>query len=154
MSSFVAPHGILEYPEADFQKTVIEMAGWLGYVAYHETDSRKSQPGFPDLTLVGTRGVRQIVYVELKVEVTPKTKRRAWPTVDQVGWLEMLRGTGHHAYVIRPSQLDLLERVLLGEVPTPDPLSGSVAEVLEPLLEAERQPIARSRSRRRTARYS
>ena len=49
--------------EADFQAKVLELAKVCGWLAYHTFDSRRSQPGFPDLVLVRPP---QIVFVELK----------------------------------------------------------------------------------------
>lgn len=39
----------------------------LGYLAYHTYDSRRSQPGFPDLVLVHSRQQR-LIFAELKKE--------------------------------------------------------------------------------------
>lgn len=38
--------------ERDFQAAVMELARLLGWRVYHTWDSRKSEPGFPDLVLV------------------------------------------------------------------------------------------------------
>lgn len=35
--------------ELAWQKTIVEGAMYLGYKVHHETDSRRSNPGFPDL---------------------------------------------------------------------------------------------------------
>jgi hypothetical protein len=55
-----------------------DYARLLGWLCYHVYDSRKSEPGFPDLVLV--RGGR-LIFAELKKEggkVTPE--QRAWLT--------------------------------------------------------------------------
>ena len=49
--------------ERALQYAVIECAQRLGWLVYHPYDSRKSEPGYPDLTLVGQRG---LLFAELK----------------------------------------------------------------------------------------
>ena len=51
--------------EAAFQAQVVELAGMLGWEVYHTYDSRRSNPGFPDLTLVRS-GI--LIFAELKME--------------------------------------------------------------------------------------
>lgn len=51
--------------ERQFQAAVVEYAERLGWLVYHTHDSRRSQPGFPDLTMV--RGDR-LIFAELKAE--------------------------------------------------------------------------------------
>ena len=41
--------------EKDFQAQIVELIGVLGGMVYHTHDSRRSAPGYPDLTIV-TRG--------------------------------------------------------------------------------------------------
>jgi len=48
--------------ESSFQAQVIRTARSLGWRHYHTHDSRRSEPGFPDLVLVRER----LVFVELK----------------------------------------------------------------------------------------
>lgn len=67
----------------------------LGIHCYHTHDSRRSEPGFPDLVICGDRGV---LYRELKT-----TKGRL--TGPQNYWLERLRRAGQDAAVWRPEQL-------------------------------------------------
>lgn len=49
--------------EDDFQRQVIDLAILYGWLPYHTRDSRRSQPGFPDLVLVRDR----ILFPELKI---------------------------------------------------------------------------------------
>lgn len=66
--------------EAQLQSAVIEMAQTFKWRCYHTHDSRRSQAGFPDLTMV--RGYT-IIFAELKSE-TGKVSD------DQYGWLDDL----------------------------------------------------------------
>ena len=50
--------------ESDFQAAVIDLAEWQGWRVYHTHDSRGSQPGFPDLTMVRPP---QLIFAELKI---------------------------------------------------------------------------------------
>ena len=75
-------------PEADFQAAVIELAELQGWRVYHTHDSRKSPPGFPDLTMV--RG-HELIFAELKID-SPKSV----PTVEQKEWLADLRRVAIH----------------------------------------------------------
>jgi VRR-NUC domain len=67
---------------------------------YHTFDSRKSPSGFPDLVLVGPRGV---LFRELK-------RQAKKPTPAQAEWLAALCRAGADAAVWRPSDL-LSERI-------------------------------------------
>jgi hypothetical protein len=62
--------------EKEFQRAVIDLAERHGWRCYHTGDSRRSEPGYPDLTLV-RRGV--LVFAELKTEGgKPTAEQRAW----------------------------------------------------------------------------
>lgn len=78
--------------EAAFQKRVTDFCDWLKLRWHHETDSRRSRPGFPDLVIVGNR----VIFVELKAE-----KGRV--SVEQAEWINSLRLAGVEAYIWRPS---------------------------------------------------
>lgn len=143
LPKFTPPMLILQATEAQFQRTVIEMAHYLGYRAHHETDSRRTNPGFPDLLLASPRR-GQVVFFELKRE-----SKHARPSVEQVEWLRTLRGSGHHAYVIRPSHFDLAESILRGEVAPPEVGTGNPDPLLAELVAQEENPIQIARVKRK-----
>jgi hypothetical protein len=67
----------------------------LGLHRYHTFDSRKSDPGWPDLVAAGVGG---LLFRELKTE----TRK---PTRAQQEWLDVLAAAGADAGVWRPSDL-------------------------------------------------
>jgi hypothetical protein len=78
--------------EAQLQTTVLAAAAAQGWLAYHTHDSRRSQPGFPDLVLVaGTR----VLFRELKTQ-----KGRIRP--EQQTWIDRLAAAGADVAVWRP----------------------------------------------------
>lgn len=78
--------------EADLQAAIVECAKYLGYLVYHTYDSRRSEPGYPDLHCL--RG-RRSIFVELKAE-------GKYPTVAQAAWLDALQDAGHETHIWRP----------------------------------------------------
>ena len=78
--------------EAEFTARLIVWMRWAGWLVYHTHDSRRSEPGFPDLILV--RG-RIVVALELKM---PGCK----PTPKQQAWLTALERTGIEAWCACP----------------------------------------------------
>lgn len=88
--------------EAEFQKKITDLCDWLHLKWHHETDSRKSKRGWPDLVIAGDNGV---IFTELKREngkVSP----------EQQEWIDQLRVAGATVYVWRPSDWDEVERVI------------------------------------------
>ncbi len=79
--------------EAELLSTVRDACRWSGVMCYHVFDSRRSEPGYPDLTLVGLSGV---VFRELK-----SSTGRLTPA--QRTWLDRLSQAGADADVWRPS---------------------------------------------------
>jgi len=91
--------------EKDFQDTVVEYAHLCGWMTYHTHDSRRSDAGFPDLTMV--RGTR-LIFAELKSQ--KGTIRPA-----QEAWLQRLQGVpAVEVYLWRPTDWDDIEKILLG----------------------------------------
>jgi hypothetical protein len=92
--------------EKQFQRQVLELARILHWEAYHTHDSRRSNPGFPDLVLVrDVEGDRRVIFVELKSEsglLRPEQRR----------WLDLLERAGCAVHVWRPSMWAEIEKVL------------------------------------------
>jgi len=91
--------------EAELQKRITDLCDWLALKWHHETDSRKSKKGFPDLVICGVRG---IIFAELKSE-------RGRVTIEQDEWLlALLNSNAQQVYVRlwRPSGWDAIEEEL------------------------------------------
>ena len=87
--------------EDEFQKQVIHLAKLHNWLNYHTHDSRRSEPGFPDLVLVRDR----VLYVELKTDKGRTSKA-------QQAWISALNEAGGDAQVWRPRDWDEIERTL------------------------------------------
>jgi hypothetical protein len=81
--------------EKPFQAAVLGAAARWGWLAYHTFDSRRSQPGYPDLHLVHV-GLGISLFRELKT-------MRGRVSPDQQKWLDALAAAGHDVAVWRPS---------------------------------------------------
>jgi len=81
--------------EDDLLATVRQACKTLHLLVYHTYDSRRSERGFPDLVIVGVRG---ILFRELKNE---KNK----PTIHQQQWIQALQAAGADAGLWRPSDI-------------------------------------------------
>lgn len=100
--------------ENEFLADIRKTAKLFGVTVYHTHRSDRSEPGFPDLTLVGSRGV---LFRELKTE---KGKLSA----HQVYWLQILTDAGADAGVWRPSDFPTrvcAELKALGRAAPPPP---------------------------------
>jgi hypothetical protein len=93
--------------ERQFQDTVVQMAGLLGWLVFHDQDSRRNVAGFPDLVLVHPE--HGVLWLELKTMVG---RVRA----DQRIWIDALVASGQRAYIVRPSDMDAIERLLRGAI--------------------------------------
>jgi hypothetical protein len=92
--------------ERQFMAQVVAYAKLTGWRVYHTFDSRRSDPGFPDLVLCRARHPPpRVVFAELKAQRTPVTD-------DQRAWIDELRACGQEAYIWRPSQWPEIEKVL------------------------------------------
>lgn len=93
-----APHrrslGETVLTERQLQDAIVQTARLLGWLTYHTYDSRRSDPGFPDLVLV--RGPR-LIFAELKTE-------KGRMTAEQEHWRDLLQAvTAVEAYLWRPA---------------------------------------------------
>lgn len=90
--------------EKDLQEGLVALAKVYGYQAYHTFDSRRSEPGFPDLILI--RGER-LIAIETKSAIGQLTEA-------QKGWLRAFDAVKRvDAIVVRPGpSLDLVEDFL------------------------------------------
>lgn len=82
--------------EKELLGAVLIFARVLGILAYHEYDSRRSDPGFPDVVLAGKRGV---LFAELKTEDGQLTHA-------QTGWRWRLVAAGASWRLWRPADLE------------------------------------------------
>lgn len=82
-------------PENELLAAVREACRVLGLLAYHTYRSDRSEPGFPDLVIVGPRGV---LFRELKTE-------KGRPSHHQEKWIAALQAAGADAAIWRPSDL-------------------------------------------------
>ena len=80
--------------EAQLLATIRRACRTLGLLCYHTHDSRRSEPGFPDLVIVGSR----MIIRELKTE-----RGRLRP--EQRTWLDALTAAGQDADIWRPRDL-------------------------------------------------
>ena len=88
--------------EAEWQRQIVEYAELHGWLCYHTHDSRRSQAGYPDLTLVR---YGRLVFAELKTQHGRVSR-------EQAVWLNALEGTGARCYLWRPAQWQEVQEVL------------------------------------------
>lgn len=103
----------LAITEADWQRTVVDLARALGWAVAHFRAARTEQgwrtavqydaAGWPDLTLVRER----LIVAELK-------SSRGRISADQQAWLDRLSAAGVPAYLWRPEDIDEVEELLRG----------------------------------------
>ncbi len=92
--------------ERQLLDAVRDACRWAGLMTFHTYDSRRSEPGFPDLCICGPSG---LLFRELK-------SSRGRLTADQQTWLDRLAAAGADAAVWRPDSwpdrvLDELARI-------------------------------------------
>jgi hypothetical protein len=120
------------YTEKDWSKQVAQLALQLGWRRYHTFRSERSQPGFPDETLVRDR----VIFLELKTE-TGKVSDA------QRSWLTALLDAGAEAYVARPRDLEFLAYVLTcRQQPSGHALEASTYTELDRPIEAAKEAQA------------
>ena len=97
-------------PEKTFMAEIIKLARQHGYETYHTHNSRKSDPGFPDLVLcrpASTTSPGRLIFAELKSS-TGKL------TTDQHRWLSVLEHSipDIEVYCWRPRDYPALASIL------------------------------------------
>ena len=88
--------------EKRFQDAVVQLAKILGWRVYHTYDSRRSTPGYPDLTLVREG---RLIFAELKSE-------KGKMSVAQKEWEYDLKQTCAEYYEWRPSDWEAIVEIL------------------------------------------
>ena len=89
--------------EKAFMDSIVELARNTGWLVYPPYDSRRSEPGFPDLVMTKPK---RLVIAEIKTE-----KGKTSPAQDK--WLETLRtARGVKVKLWRPSDWPEIERTL------------------------------------------
>lgn len=88
--------------EKVWQRRIEQIAKGNGWTSYHTYDSRKSNPGYPDLHLV--RGGEEL-YIECKTETGELSAK-------QIEWRDLLVGAGAEWYCFRPSSIEYVEERL------------------------------------------
>lgn len=100
--------------EREWQAEVVAIAKQLGWRHFHVHDSRRSEPGWPDLALVRER----LVLAELKTD-TGRT------SAAQERWLSLLTSAGVETHLWRPSDREHVIRTLTRRRPRPTTSSGA-----------------------------
>lgn len=90
--------------EAELLAAVRQLARLTGWLVYHTHDSRRSEPGFPDLALANHRQGR-VIFAELKTATGRITAK-------QEEWLAALASAGCETALWRPADLPDIARVL------------------------------------------
>jgi hypothetical protein len=88
--------------EKEWQAQVVSLARRLGWMTYHTYDSRRSEPGWPDLVLVRER----MVIAELKTQTGRVSEA-------QRKWLNALQQAGVETYLWRPSDMGQVAATLM-----------------------------------------
>lgn len=89
--------------EKDWQAQIIEVLNRFKYRVFHEYDSRRNQPGYPDLAALHNAG--DFFFVELKREMGKLTP-------EQIEVIAALERAGVTVFVWRPSQFDEVVTIL------------------------------------------
>lgn len=75
---------------------MVELATYAGWATYHTFDSRRSNPGWPDLFLARAPEVLAVELKSARGQVSPEQRR----------WLELLSAGGIETHVWRPKDWD------------------------------------------------
>lgn len=88
--------------EKQWHELVVRLATYCQWTHMHVYDSRRSDPGWPDLVLCRPP---ELIFAELKTD-------RGRVTAAQQEWLDRLAACGMEVYVWRPRDLDAIHRRL------------------------------------------
>lgn len=97
-----APHERPKLSEKQFMAQVVRYARLMGWRCFHAFDSRRSEPGLPDLLLLRRP---RLLFVELK-------SQRGTLTDAQYATLIELRACGQETHFWRPDDWPKIERIL------------------------------------------
>lgn len=101
-------HPYSRVSEKAFQAQVIELARYTGHSVFHTYDSRRSEPGFPDL-VIAKPGLWRPLFVELKKDGGKLSK-------DQKRWRDvLLKCPGADYRLWYPSDFDEIVATLSGK---------------------------------------
>jgi hypothetical protein len=90
-------------PESALLTQVRQLAKMHGVLCYHTHDSRRSDPGFPDVVLAGPGGV---AFLELKRAKGGRVSKA------QREWLDTLTASGQDARIVKPGDLPEVTRLI------------------------------------------
>jgi hypothetical protein len=92
--------------ELDYTQQIMEIAQRIGFLAFHDQDSRRNNPGFPDIVLIG---FGRAIILELKIP----TGRLS---TEQNAWIRAMAAAGLDVRVLRvtPTSIDALRVELTG----------------------------------------
>ena len=95
--------------ERAFTDSIKRAARTFGWKCYHTFDSRRSSPGYPDLTLVRNG---RLIFAELKM---PRGRLSDY----QRGWINELQEAGQEIHVWKPENWDEILDILQGDEDAP-----------------------------------
>lgn len=87
--------------EKQFQSNIVSLAKTFGWLCYHTYDSRRCEPGFPDLVLVREK----VIFAELKTEKGKLTEH-------QKNFRDRLLAAGADYRLWRPSDMEEIATTL------------------------------------------
>ncbi len=91
--------------EKDFLEQLVAAGKRLGWRSYHTHDSRRSEPGFPDLVMASPNQ-RRVIFAELKTEGGQLSDDQAW-------WAGVLTAAGEEYHCWRPRDWDTVLQTLV-----------------------------------------